>query len=54
MDCTEKTISKNLLYKGRILELYKDEIELPDGSKSNREYVHHTGGASVLAIDRED
>lgn len=54
MDCTEKTISKNLIYKGRILDLYKDEIELPDGSKSNREYVHHTGGASVLAIDSDD
>ncbi|MDE6276072.1 MAG: NUDIX hydrolase [Clostridia bacterium] len=53
MDCGEKTKKQNLIYKGRILELYNDEVRLADGSDSHREYVHHNGGSSVLAVDGE-
>lgn len=53
MDCKEYTKKENLIYKGRILSLYNDEVTLADGSESKREYVHHNGGSSVLAIDEE-
>ena len=53
MDCEEKTKKQNLIYKGRILSLYNDEVTLADGSESNREYVHHNGGSSALAVDKE-
>ncbi|MDE6475178.1 MAG: NUDIX hydrolase [Clostridia bacterium] len=53
MNCEEKTKKQNLIYKGRILTLYNDEVTLADGSESRREYVHHSGGSSVLAIDQE-
>ena len=53
MDCTETTKKENLIYKGRILSLYNDEVALADGSESMREYVHHTGGSSALAVDEE-
>ena len=53
MNCEEKTKKQNLIYKGRILELYNDEVTLADGSESRREYVHHNGGSSVLAVDEE-
>lgn len=53
MDCKEYTKKENLIYKGRILSLYNDEVKLADGSESMREYVHHNGGSSVLAIDKE-
>lgn len=53
MNCEEKTKKENLIYKGRILTLYNDEVELADGSESRREYVHHNGGSSVLAVDSE-
>ena len=53
MNCEEKTKKQNLIYKGRILTLYNDEVTLADGSESKREYVHHNGGSSVLAVDKE-
>lgn len=53
MNCEEKTKKQNLIYKGRILTLYNDEVTLADGSESFREYVHHSGGSSVLAVDKE-
>ena len=53
MDCKETTKKENLIYKGRILSLYNDEVVLADGSESMREYVHHNGGSSVLAVDKE-
>ena len=53
MDCKETTKKENLIYKGRILSLYNDEVTLADGSESMREYIHHNGGSSVLAVDKE-
>ena len=53
MDTREYTKKQNLVYKGRILTLYNDEVTLADGSESKREYVHHNGGSSVLAVDKD-
>ncbi|MBQ9276551.1 MAG: NUDIX hydrolase [Clostridia bacterium] len=50
----EKTLSTKELYHGRIINLHLDEVELPDGNKSMREFVEHPGGAAILAIDGED
>ncbi len=48
MQFNEKTIKSKTLFKGKILTLKKDEVELIDGSKSFREVVEHSGGACVL------
>ncbi|MBQ8178431.1 MAG: NUDIX hydrolase [Clostridia bacterium] len=53
MDLIEKEVRKNYIYKGKILNLRADDVMLPDGSLSTREYVEHRGGASVLAVDDE-
>lgn len=50
MKLTEKTILSKLVYDGRILKLYVDGVELPDGSSSVRECVRHSGGAAVLFV----
>ena len=50
MKLTEKKISSKLIFDGKILKLYVDGVELPDGNKSVREYVRHCGGAAVLFI----
>ena len=54
MELFEKTLSTKEIYKGRIITVHKDEIELPDGSKSSREVVEHSGGVCVAAITDED
>ena len=48
MQFKEKTLKKNRIYQGKILDLYKDEIELPDGNGAVREYVNHSGGSTIL------
>lgn len=54
MDVTEKTLNKNYVYKGKILNLRVDDVTLPDGTSAKREFVEHRGGAGVFAIDEED
>ena len=53
MNCEEKTKKQNEIYNGRIITVYNDEVTLADGSDARREYVHHNGGSSVLAVDEE-
>lgn len=53
MKFNERTKKENLIYDGRILRLFNDEVILDDGSESKREYVHHTGGSGVLAVDED-
>lgn len=48
MDFNEKTIKENYLYNGKILNLKKDEVELPDGKSAVREMVEHSGGSAIL------
>ena len=53
MNFEEKQISSRNIFKGRVVDLYVDDVELPDGTLSRREYIKHSGGAAVLFI-RED
>lgn len=47
MDFKEKTLAKNYIYKGKILNLRKDDIELPNGKPAVREIIEHSGGSCV-------
>ena len=53
MEFEEKTTSSRLIYDGRIMQVYCDDVALSDGSPSKREYIRHSGGAGVLALDDE-
>lgn len=53
-DLTEIEKSAHTLYDGKIISLRVDDVILPDGQDAKREYVHHRGGASILAVDGED
>lgn len=50
MNFEEKKLNSEIKYKGKILTLTVDDIELPDGNKSVRECVRHSGGAAVLLV----
>ena len=50
MDFKEKTVSENYIYKGKILNLRKDEVILPDGKSAVREIVEHSGGSAILCV----
>ena len=49
----EKTLETRELFRGRILRLEVDRVELEDGSVSSREVVRHPGGAAILPLDAE-
>lgn len=49
----EKRISGETIYDGKILKLFKDEVEFSNKLKSAREVVEHSGGVSVLAENEE-
>lgn len=51
MDLTEKTKQVNQIYDGKLLKVYSDDVELPNGKDAKREVVRHPGGATVCAID---
>ncbi len=50
MDFTEKTLSREYKYKGRIISLRVDEILTPDKKPATREVVEHGGGVCVAAL----
>ena len=52
-DYSEKTLSSEEIYNGRIIHVRKDTIELPDGSRSLREVVDHPGGVTVIPVDAD-
>lgn len=49
----EKTVKTTEIYKGRIIDLQLEEVELPDGRLSTREVIKHPGAVAVVPI-KED
>ena len=49
----EKRTAGKKIYDGKVLKLYRDEVEFPNKLKSAREVVEHSGGVSVLAENQE-
>ena len=42
--------NSELIYDGKVLHVYKDEVVLPDGNIGIREYCKHQGGVCVLPL----
>jgi len=53
MELTEKRLSSEQIFDGRVLHVRRDVVELPDGGRSVREVVDHPGGVCVLALDSQ-
>ena len=47
---SEKTLKKNLIYKGKILDLYCDDVVCHNGNITKREIIHHNGGVCILGF----
>ena len=50
----EKEKSSELIFDGKVLHLYKDEVVLPDGNIGIREYCMHNGGVCVLPLTDDE
>ena len=53
MDFTEKRIDGEEKYKGVIVRVRLDRVELADGKLSRREVVEHPGGVCILPVAEE-
>ena len=53
MVLTEETISTEPVYDGVLLHVRRDEVRLPSGSTSVREWIEHPGASAVVPIDAQ-
>lgn len=49
----EKTTKRTEIFKGKIIDVYVDDVKLPDGRSATRELVLHHGAVAVLAVTDE-
>lgn len=49
----EKTIKREVLFEGKVIDLHIEEVELPNGHTSRRELIKHPGAVAILAITDE-
>ncbi len=47
-DLTEKQLNSRIIYDGSLLHIRKDEVTLPNGRVSSREYLLHPGAVVVI------
>ena len=53
MKLEEKTLSSQQVYDGKVVKVFRDDVEISDGHKSFREVVRHSGGIVIFAIKKD-
>lgn len=53
MDFTEKKLRGETVFEGRIFNVTKDEVRLPNGRTGTREVVRHKGAVAILPVDAD-
>lgn len=51
MNYKETKVKETPIYNGKILNLRKDDILLPNGNPAIREVIEHSGGSSILVVE---
>ncbi|MGA9467468.1 MAG: NUDIX hydrolase [Exiguobacterium marinum] len=50
----ETTIEREVIYQGKIFDVEKHVVSLPNGNTSVRELVYHNGAVAVLVVDESE
>ncbi len=50
----EETVSSETVFRGRLLEVRRDRIRLPDGSEGGREFIVHPGAVMIVPLLDDD
>lgn len=48
-----KKLRKELVYKGKIVDFYRDHIQMPNGKEVEWDLVVHNGAAAILPVDED-
>lgn len=54
MNFEEKTKKENLIFDGKVLHVYCDDIIQPDGKEAKREYAKHLGAVCVVPLTSDN
>jgi ADP-ribose pyrophosphatase len=49
-DFTEHPLTSTAVFRGVLLQVYRDEVRLPDGRTAIREYVRHPGAVMMVPL----
>ena len=49
-DLKETQISSKRIFSGKLIDLYFDQVELPNGKTSTREWINHPGAVCLIPI----
>lgn len=52
-DLREKKLDSTEIYRGKILDLFCDDVLLPNGETAKREYIKHIGASCVVSLTKE-
>ncbi|WP_340103985.1 NUDIX hydrolase [Rhodohalobacter sp. 8-1] len=47
---TEKKLSSRHVYDGPLLQVYVDDVQLPDDSQSTRDWIKHPGASAIVPV----
>ncbi|WP_083750315.1 NUDIX domain-containing protein [Rhodohalobacter halophilus] len=50
MKLKETTVSSRHVFDGALLQVYVDDVTLPDGSESTRDWIKHPGASAVVPV----
>lgn len=48
-----KRIKRELIHNGQIIDLYKDYVEIPNGTVAQWDFIGHKGAAAVVPVTEE-
>ena len=46
-----KRLSRELVYKGAIIDIYRDKVQAPDGNVQDYDFIGHKGAAAVMPVN---
>jgi ADP-ribose pyrophosphatase len=49
-DLAEQTISGEWMFRGKLLQVRRDLVRLPDGVSAEREYIEHPGAVMIIPV----
>ena len=50
---TEKFLESKVVFDGKLLKVFSDKVELPNGKETSREFIKHPGAVAVVPITQE-
>ena len=50
----EETVRDEWVFRGKLLQVRRDTVRLPDGTTTEREYIQHPGAVVIIAVTDSD